>query len=245
MRRGGRPEFTRADALLAGKRAVGRRKQEQEGIGKSKPTIQAPSSSTRCLSVSPTDSDSSDLSNPSSPCVGREGLDNVGPAETTRPAQPGSRFLKQKPQNGDVDIQQAGHNPVTRVGLSADSKGRSNAILRKLAQIESKIQSRKTKQSIGQVPVLDNELSLSESNDDFELRTSGLKFLKKTAGLKENVKAQTKNGTLADITGDSEEDADRYRQDVCPKSQRQEDKFKFKPNRKSWNSLARIQEQAM
>lgn len=161
----------------------------------------------------------------------------MGPADTTRPAQPGSRFLKQKLQNGDVDIQQAGHNPATRVGLSADSKGRSNAILSKLAQIESKIQSRKTKQSIGQIPVLDNELSLSESSNDFELRTSGLKFLKKTAGLQENVKAQRKTLTLADITGDSEEDADRYRQEVCQESQRQEDKFKFKPNRKVTSAL--------
>ncbi|KAM3854613.1 uncharacterized protein C19orf44 homolog isoform 1-T1 [Vipera latastei] len=232
MRRSGWPEFTRADDLLPGERVVARRKQEQEGIGQSKPITRTPSGSTRCLSVLPTDSDRSNLSNPSRPCAGREGLENVGPADTTRPAQPGSRFLKQKPQNGDVDIQQAGHNPATRVGLSADSKGRSNAILSKLAQIESKIQSRKTKQSIGQIPVLDNELSLSESSNDFELRTSGLKFLKKTARLKENVKAQRKTLTLADITGDSEEDADRYRQEVCQEFQRQEDTFKFKPNRK-------------
>lgn len=165
--------------------------------------------------------------------MGREETGNVGPADTTRVAQPGSRFLKQKPQNVEVDIQQAGLGPSTRVGLGAASKGRSNAILRKLAQIESKIQSRKTKQSTEQmIPVMDVELSLSESSKDFELRTGGLKFLKKTARLKESVNAQTKNVTLEDTTGDSEEDADRYRQEVPQKSKGQEDKFKFQPNEK-------------
>ncbi|XP_070787829.1 uncharacterized protein C19orf44 homolog isoform X2 [Pituophis catenifer annectens] len=232
MRRGGRQQFTGAEALLAGKRVVAKGKQEQEGIGQSKPTIRASSSSTRCLSVIPTDSDLSNLSSSKSPRAGREEPEDVGPADTTRLAQPGSRFLKQKPQNVEVDIQQAGLGPVTRVGLGADSKGRSNAILKKLAQIESKIQSRKTKQSIEQIPVMDVELSLSESSKDFELRTGGLKFLKKPARLKESVKAQTKNVTLANTTGDSEEDADRYRQEVPQKPKGQEDKFKFQPNGK-------------
>ncbi|XP_032093920.1 uncharacterized protein C19orf44 homolog isoform X2 [Thamnophis elegans] len=211
----------------------GRNILEQEEIGKSKPPIQASSSSTLCLSVIPTDSDLSNLSSSKSPCVGREETGNVGPAGTTRVAQPGSRFLKQKPQNVQVDIQQAGLGPISRVGLGAASKGRSNAILRKLAQIESKIQSRKTKQSTEQmIPVMDVELSLSESSKDFELRTGGLKFLKKTARLKESVKAQMKNVTLADTTGDSKEDADTYRQEVSQKSKGQEDKFKFQPNGK-------------
>ncbi|XP_058019188.1 uncharacterized protein C19orf44 homolog isoform X2 [Ahaetulla prasina] len=232
MRRGGRQEFTRAEALLAGKRIVAKGKQEQEGIGKSKPTIRASSSSTRCLSVIPTDSDLSNLSSSKSPCVGREEPEDVGPADTTRLAQPGSRFLKQKPQNVEVDIQQAGLCPVTRVGIGVDSKGRSNAILRKLAQIESKIQSRKTKQSIERIPVVDVELSLSESSKDFELRTGSLKFLKKPVRLKESVKTQTKNVTLADKTGDSEEDADRCKQEVPQKPKGQEDKFKFQSNGK-------------
>ncbi|XP_026526706.1 uncharacterized protein C19orf44 homolog isoform X1 [Notechis scutatus] len=229
MRRGGQQDFTRAEALLAGKRVVAKGKQEQEGIGKSQRTARASSSSTRCLSVIPTDSDLSNLSSSKSPYVGRE---NGGSADTIRLAQPGSRFLKQKPQNVEVDSQQVGLGPVTRVGRGADSKGRSNAILRKLAQIESKIQSRKTKQSMEQIPAMDTELSLSESSKDFELRTGGLKFLKKTARLKESVKAQTKNVTLAGITGDSKEDADRYGQEVPPKSKGQEDKFKFQPNGK-------------
>uniref|UniRef100_A0A8C5WUW1 DUF4614 domain-containing protein n=1 Tax=Laticauda laticaudata TaxID=8630 RepID=A0A8C5WUW1_LATLA len=226
MRRGGRQDFTRAEALLAGKRVVAKGKQEQEGIGKSQRTVRASSSSTRCLSVIPTDSDLSNLSSSKSPYVGRENGD------TTRLAQPGSRFLKQKPPNVEVDRQQMGLGPVSRVGRGADSKGRSNAILRKLAQIESKIQSRKTKQSMERIAAMDTELSLSESSKDFELRTGGLKFLKKTARLKESVKAQTKKVTLAGITGDSEEDADRYRQEVPPKSKGQEDKFKFQPSGK-------------
>ncbi|XP_070604456.1 uncharacterized protein C19orf44 homolog isoform X2 [Erythrolamprus reginae] len=177
----------------------------------------------------------SDLSNPpswKSPCMGREETENGGPADISRLAQPGSRFLKQKPQKVEMGIQPAGLSPVRRLGLGANSKGRSNAILRKLAQIENKIQSRKTKQSMEQMPVMDVELSLSESSKDLELRTEGLKFLKKTARLKEGGKAQMKNVTLANVTGDSEEYADRCRQEVPQKSKGQEDKFKFQPNGK-------------
>ncbi|XP_063146706.1 uncharacterized protein C19orf44 homolog isoform X2 [Candoia aspera] len=234
MRRSGWKGFTRAETHLVGRRIVAREEQEQEGVAKSRSTIRGPSSSPRCLSIIPTDSDLSNLSNPNSPCRGREELETVVPADSTPLAQSRSRFLKQKPQNVDVDIQPAGLNPVTTVGLSATFKGRPNAILRKLAQIESKIQSRKPRQSIQQIPVLDDELSLSESGNDFEFWTRDMKFLKKTAGLKKNLKAQTKNVTLLHTTGcDSEEDADRYRQGVPKKSKGQEVKFKFKPNGES------------
>ncbi|XP_007437788.1 uncharacterized protein C19orf44 homolog [Python bivittatus] len=236
MWRTGWQEFTEAEAYVVGKRLVARGEQvmEQEGVAKNRPNIRGPSSSPRCLSVIPTDSDLSNLSNPNSPCLGREELETVGPADTTPLAQPRSRFLKQKPQNVDVDVQQAGLNPVTRGGLGATSKERPNAILRKLAQIESKIQSRKPRQSISQIPVLDLELSLSESNNDFEFRTRDLKFMKKTARLKENIKVQPKNVTLADSAGcDSEENADGYGQGVPKKSRGQGDEFKFKPNEKS------------
>nr|XP_034973056.1 uncharacterized protein C19orf44 homolog [Zootoca vivipara] len=166
-------------------------------------------------------SDLSDLSD-----LGRRELEEgASLAETPTPPQTGPhrRFVKQKPPEVALDTQQARPSPATRTGFAAASRGeRASSALRKLAQIESKIRSRKAGQDVGQAPTTDEEISLSDFSRSPERRPGGGRgSLGKATGLKEEA--------AAPICSSSKGGTERGRQ-VSPKESEQEDLL----GRKKW-----------
>ncbi|XP_032992826.1 uncharacterized protein C19orf44 homolog [Lacerta agilis] len=139
-------------------------------------------------------SDLSDLSD-----LGRRELEGASLAETPTPPQTGPhrRFVKQKPQEVAPDTQQARPSPAARTGFAAASRGeRSSAVLRKLAQIESKIRSRKARQDVGREPTTDEEISLSDFSRS--PKPGGRGSLGKATGLKETtapIRSSSEGGT--------------------------------------------------
>ncbi|XP_077187604.1 uncharacterized protein C19orf44 homolog isoform X3 [Paroedura picta] len=108
--------------------------------------------------------------------------------------QPHSRFLKPKTSSSShVSLRagQTGLPPAARSSPSAASQGRVNAVLRKLAHIESKIQRRKDRlgpnSSAAQQMLMGDELSWSKSSQDPEQEAGGFRSLKKEAKPREAV----------------------------------------------------------
>ncbi|XP_054835994.1 uncharacterized protein C19orf44 homolog [Eublepharis macularius] len=150
--------------------------------------------------------------------------------------QPKSRFLKQKPSSSHAD-QRAGRAelPVAaRPTPSSGSQGRAGAVLRKLAQIESKIQKRKarlgTDGSVAQQMLTDGELSWSQSSQDEEQSVGGLRYLKTDAKPKEaSVPGPYQNNTVS--LGREKEDM-RHLIDATGKYKRQKGISQARPGGK-------------
>lgn len=143
--------------------------------------------------------------------------------ETLMSSRPPARFLKQKPKE-TKDGGTAGLHPTAKSNLSTASKGKSSAALRKLAQIESKIKSRKVRLDTSEInqSLSEEELFWSKSSQDpvqeVEVRRGGLRSRKGESGLKENMTpvsgrfhAQDRNVYLGDKAGlDGEEDKGHF-----------------------------------
>ncbi|XP_053228382.1 uncharacterized protein C19orf44 homolog isoform X2 [Podarcis raffonei] len=185
--------LARAQAQLTGRRLTGR--EELDGAPRNRLAALEPSKSPG-LSAVHMASDLSDLSD-----LGRRELEGASLAETPTPPQTGPRrrFVKQKPQEVALDTQQARPSPATRTGFAAASRGeRSSAVLRKLAQIESKFHSRKARRDVGQAPTTDEEISLSDFSRSPEPRPGGQGGLGKATGLKETaapIRGSSQGGT--------------------------------------------------
>ncbi|CAI5799187.1 Hypothetical predicted protein [Podarcis lilfordi] len=208
--------LARAQAQLTGRRLTGR--EELDGAPRNRLAALEPSKSPG-LSAIHMASDLSDLSD-----LGRRELEGASLAETPTPPQTGPRrrFVKQKPQEVVLDTQQARPSPATRTGFAAASRGeRSSAVLRKLAQIESKIRSRKAGRDVGQAPTTDEEISLSDFSRSPEPRLGGRGSLGKAMGLKE---------TAVPIRGSSQGGTEGRRQALSKESGEQEDLL----GRKKW-----------
>ncbi|XP_028569598.2 uncharacterized protein C19orf44 homolog isoform X2 [Podarcis muralis] len=208
--------LARAQAQLTGRRLTGR--EELVGAPRDRLAALEPSRSPG-LSAVHMASDLSDLSD-----LGRRELEGASLAETPTPPQTGPRrrFVKQKPQEVALDTQQARPSPATRTGVAAASGGESSsAVLRKLAQIESKIRSRKAGRDVGRAPMTDEEISLSDFSRSPEPRAGGRGSLGKATGLKE---------TAAPIRGSSEGGTEGRRQAPPKESGEQEDLL----GRKKW-----------
>ncbi|XP_053157382.1 uncharacterized protein C19orf44 homolog isoform X2 [Hemicordylus capensis] len=153
--------LARAQAQLAGRRRVTQRGQGPAGAPGS---VTLSSSSSSHLSAS----ELSNLGGPTAPMGRKEWEGQSKPAVLP---QPNSRFLKQQAL-APREPGPAGLHPAARRSLSTtaagSSKGRSSAVLRKLAQIESKLRSRRAGPAVsrGQQAPSDEEPSWSRSSRD-------------------------------------------------------------------------------
>lgn len=207
--------LARAQVQLAGSRVAARGAPEHSG---NRPVgLVLRNSSDSCLSVHL----ASDLSNLSgtSTQTRRKEMEGERLMETLMSSRPPGQFLKQKPQE-TKDGGTAGLHPAAKTTLSTASKGRSGAVLRKLAQIESKIKSRKVRLDTSEInqSLSEDEVFWSKSSQDpvqeVEVRGGGLRSRKGETGLKENMTpvsgrfhVQGWNVHLGDKTGlDGEED---------------------------------------
>nr|XP_056723518.1 uncharacterized protein C19orf44 homolog [Euleptes europaea] len=127
------------------------------------------------------------------------------------PLQPHRRFLKQTSSShhaGPVAGQAAPH-PAARPRPGPASQQRANTVLRKLAQIEDKVQRRKARLGTGGSPaahqvLVDEELSWSQSSRDGEHRAAGLRYLKADATPEETPGSDpdpSRNGPLGSRVG--------------------------------------------
>ncbi|XP_066491158.1 uncharacterized protein C19orf44 homolog [Tiliqua scincoides] len=199
----------RAQAQLAGSRAAARGAQEHSG---NRPVhLAVKNSSDSCLSIHL----ASDLSSISgtSPQTRRKEMDDERSMEPLMLSRPPGRFLKQKPL-GTKDGGTTGLHLTAKTDPSTAS--RSSAVLRKLAQIESKIRSRKVRLETSEISqeLSEEELFWSKSSQDpvqgVEVRRGGLGSPKRETGPKENViPVSDRNVPLGDRAGpDSEEDGE-------------------------------------
>ncbi|KAJ6664257.1 hypothetical protein lerEdw1_008476 [Lerista edwardsae] len=229
--------LARAQAQLAGSRVAARGAQEHSG---NRPVgLALRNSSDSCLSVHL----ASDLSNLSgtSTQTRRKEVEGERLMETLMSSRPPGRFLKQKPQE-TKDGGTAGLHPAAKTNLSTASKGRSGAVLRKLAQIESKIKSRKVRLDTSEInqSLSEEELFWSKSSQDpvqvVEIRGGGVRSRKGETGLKENMTpvsgrfhVQDRNVHLGDKAG-----LDNFRvnvlslDDLAPSMVSQEEEPKIK-----------------
>lgn len=132
------------------------------------------------------------------------------------------RFLKQKPLE-TKDGGAAGLQLAAKTNPSTTSKGRSSAVLRKLAQIESKIRTRKVRLDTSEISqaLSEEELFWSKSSQEpvqgVEVRGGSLGSPKRETDLKENIipvldrlNPQDRNVPFGDKADpDSEEDEER------------------------------------
>ncbi|XP_048352583.1 uncharacterized protein C19orf44 homolog [Sphaerodactylus townsendi] len=137
----------------------------------------------------------------------------------TAPLQPHGQSPKQKSRiinHAGLVAGQAELPPAARPSPGTASQGRANTILRKLAQIENKIQRRKTALGTGSPAapqrLSDEELSWSKPSQDREQAARGLRFRQtgaKFKGAPVPDPAQNRNVTLGDGV-----DLDREKEDA-------------------------------